>query len=104
MKNSFRIALVAGLLAMPVSAFAESLSGTVMSIDSPGQKVTLRRAGTNETVILNVNNAEMLAGFREGAAVTLDASNRGLNNWEANAAQSAMMANRSGTTTVTTTT
>jgi len=63
-------------------AYAETVSGTVTSIDSSGQNVTLRRADTNDTVTVHVTDVASLNTLSTGGQVSVDTSRNG-DVWEA---------------------
>src|SRR5689334_12252057 len=82
--NMKNIALVAfGIAVLSGTAFAEMISGTITAIDPTGQKVTLMRSDTNDSVTVNVKDADSFASLRTGSTITLDAQKKFLGGWEA---------------------
>ena len=84
MKASFKYAvlLMFGLAMFQTTARAEMISGTITSIDPQAKTVTVLRAGSNDSVVISVKDADSLQRLQTGNRITLDADKRFLGGWQ----------------------
>lgn len=81
MKTRF-FALFLGLLLVSAVARAESITGTITDVDSSGQRITLLRADTNESITVHVKDRGALDNLRMGTQVSFDGDKRMTGAWE----------------------
>ncbi len=85
MKNKSALAALLGLFALQGVASAEMISGTITSIDMAGNKVTLLRSDTRDSVTVKVKDPASLNTLQTGSTVSVDASKRLFGGWETRA-------------------
>ena len=83
MKKKYLFMMLLGLVAIPSLAYAEMISGTITSIDMTGNKITLLRSDTQDSVTVKVRDAGGLANLQTGSTVSLDANRKLFGGWEA---------------------
>ena len=85
MNTKYAIAVLLGMLLVQGVASAETIAGTVMNIE--GQKVTLKRADTQETITVTVKDEQSVEAVNPGSQVFLDAQKKPFGGWQAQTLQ-----------------
>jgi hypothetical protein len=83
MITKYGFAVFLSLAVFQGAAFADTLTGTITSIDPSSGRVTLRQAGSSQTVDVTVRDRSSLSSLRNGSAVSLDANKGTGGSWEA---------------------